>query len=56
MRFAGDTFSQATEQKGDNPSLLTRYFPDLQRIYKPAIKVRKEQPKRDASYDSRTIL
>lgn len=55
MRFAGDTFSQAVEQEEENPSTLNRYFPDLKNIYKPAIKIKKEQPKTNAVSVSRTI-
>jgi hypothetical protein len=55
MRFAGDTFSQVVEQEEENPSNLTRYFPDLKNIYKPALRVKKEQPKTDATSVSRTI-
>jgi hypothetical protein len=55
MRFAGDTFSQAVEQEEENPSTLIRYFPDLKNVYKPAVKVKKEQPKTDATSVSRTI-
>lgn len=42
MRFAGDTFSRAepSQTRNDDGSLLSEYFPDLRRVYKPKFKTK----------------
>jgi len=56
MRFAGDTFNQVVEQEEEDPSTLTRYFPELKNIYKPSIRVKKEQPRTETTSVSRTSI
>jgi len=42
MRFAGDTFSRSepSQTRNDDESVLSAYFPDLRKVYKPKFKAK----------------
>jgi hypothetical protein len=43
MRFAGNIFNQ-DEQGSEGDSMLSRYFPDLKKIYRPGFKAKVSSP------------
>jgi hypothetical protein len=43
MRFAGNIFNQ-DEQESEDDSMLSRYFPDLKKIYRPGFKAKVSSP------------
>ena len=43
MRFAGNIFNEDEQELEDN-SMLSRYFPDLKKIYRPGFKAKVSSP------------
>ena len=43
MRFAGNIFNEG-EQESEDDSVLSRYFPDLKKIYHPGFKAKVTSP------------
>jgi len=43
MRFAGNIFNE-DEQELEDDSMLSRYFPDLKKIYRPKFKAKVSSP------------
>lgn len=43
MRFAGNIFNEGEQESKDN-SMLSRYFPDLKKIYRPGFKAKVNSP------------
>ena len=43
MRFAGNIFNEG-EQESEDDSMLSRYFPDLKKVYRPGFKAKVNSP------------
>jgi hypothetical protein len=43
MRFAGNIFNEG-EQESEDDSILSSYFPDLKKIYRPEFKAKVSSP------------
>ena len=43
MRFAGNIFNEG-EQESEDDSVLSRYFPDLKKVYRPGFKAEVNSP------------
>jgi len=43
MRFAGNIFNE-DERELEDDSMLSRYFPDLKKIYRPGFKAKVSSP------------